>query len=214
MIKYDIKTSPTDIFGLKFRPSIEPEVSDDCDYPKELIDSHGFTAHTNPTSASKANTEVLEGIFFKKKKKSILEIGVQTKKNIVSLTRTLRVMKSADTKILSIDIDFRRQWTDWENNIWTSRINSFNQGGVRDRIERLEMGKLDLILIDGFHSVNSIINDWKYCDLLSDKGTVVIHDTNANQCKVILEEIDEDIFEINSYCQSLDDWGIAVCKKK
>lgn len=63
-----------------------------------------------------------------------------------------------------------------------------------------ELPKMDLVFIDGGHSIETIENDWKYTQEVINEGTVVIFDDYWNRddagCKKIVENIDRTKFEL------------------
>ena len=63
-----------------------------------------------------------------------------------------------------------------------------------------ELPKMDLIFIDGGHSLETIASDWKYCELLMHEKTVVIFDDYWNRddvgCKTIIEKIDRNKYNV------------------
>ena len=73
------------------------------------------------------------------------------------------------------------------------------------------MDKLSILFIDGWHSLNAVINDWQYVDMLSDNGIVVFHDTNYHPGPTIfVEAIDGKMFRVEKYFESQDDYGVSV----
>ena len=59
---------------------------------------------------------------------------------------------------------------------------------------------MDLIFIDGGHTIETINNDWKYCQKLMDRNTVVIFDDYWNivgsGCKPLIDSLDKNKFEV------------------
>jgi predicted O-methyltransferase YrrM len=75
----------------------------------------------------------------------------------------------------------------------------FTQNTLPEVVEKLP--KMDLIFIDGGHSLETITNDWNYAAQLMDKNTVVIFDDyyfdrNDVGCKRIVEGIDPNEFQV------------------
>jgi predicted O-methyltransferase YrrM len=76
----------------------------------------------------------------------------------------------------------------------------FTQNTLPEVVDKLP--KMDLIFIDGGHSLPTITNDWNYCSRLMDKNTVVIfddyyYDRNDVGCKRIVEGIDPKEFAVS-----------------
>ena len=63
-----------------------------------------------------------------------------------------------------------------------------------------ELPKMDLIFIDGGHSVETIQNDWKYAQRLMSKDTIVIFDDYWNRddagAKPVVEKIDRKKYRV------------------
>ena len=73
------------------------------------------------------------------------------------------------------------------------------------------MQNLDILMIDGWHSVHTCVNDWGYVDMLSDGGAVIVHDTNAHPGPIALfSAVDDNLFTKERFCSELNDMGIAV----
>jgi predicted O-methyltransferase YrrM len=75
----------------------------------------------------------------------------------------------------------------------------FTQNVLPEVLDRLP--KMDLIFIDGGHSLETITNDWNYASQLMDENTVVIFDDyyfdrNDVGCKRIVEGIDPREYEV------------------
>ena len=101
-----------------------------------------------------------------------------------------------------------------ESNIWTLQCNSHDQDTIRDFLASKGISQLDILFIDGWHSVNTAVNDWRYADLLSPHGIVIMHDTNHHPGPVALcEAIDPKLFEVTKHCLDTD-YGIAVIRRR
>ena len=75
------------------------------------------------------------------------------------------------------------------------------------------VGVIDLLFIDGWHSVNQCANDWHYTDMLSDNGVVILHDTNSHPgCVALFDAVDENQYAKERHCLEAD-YGIAVFRK-
>lgn len=199
-----IKNRPTNIYGLKTAPTLEPEVSDNQDAP-----AWGWP--TGPEISS-CNLQVVDDVLTRlgDNCKTIVEIGVNRNKEN-SITHLLLTKKSSDTVYLGIDIEDKSYLNDNNKNIHTIQANSHDQVAIREKLIDLHIHKIDLFVIDGWHSVNTCINDWLYVKMLSDHGCVVMHDTNAHPGPIALfHSVDESIFEKTRHCISMTDMGIAT----
>jgi predicted O-methyltransferase YrrM len=82
----------------------------------------------------------------------------------------------------------------------------FTEITLPQNIEKLP--KMDLIFIDGGHSLKTIKNDWHYSRQLMHKNTVLIFDDYWNRdnvgCKKIIKGIDKDKYSVRVL--PLQDW--------
>ena len=198
---------PTTAFGLKFFPSLEPHYCNDTDGP--YLNSHGF----RPISDENIQV-VLDAIkSLGSNLQAIMEIGVDHS-NSKSLSNILMKNKPKTCFYLGIDLDDKSYLNDVTNNIFTLQCNSHDQYSIRKYLTSKNIQKLDLIFIDGWHSVNTTVNDWSYVNLLSNHGLVIVHDSNTHPGDIALcEAIDTDIFDVTRYCFG-NDAGIAIIKYK
>jgi len=202
-----INKLPTNVFGLKFFPSLEPHYSNDADGP--YMNSHGCRP------ISDENLKVVTDIVLSMgdKLQSCMEIGVDHS-NSKSLSKVLIETKPTNCFYLGIDLDDKSYLNNVDKNTFTLQCNSHDQSKVREFLSSKNIKKLDILFIDGWHSVNTTVNDWSYVDLLSDDGVVIVHDTNTHPGDIALcEAIDRDIFDVTRCCFG-NDAGIAIIKFK
>jgi hypothetical protein len=140
--------------------------------------------HKNPNGweeVSEDNRQAVKERFLKVKDtcKAILEIGVcRNEKN--SITHIFLDNKNNDTVYVGIDLEDKSFLNDPEKNIWTIQGNS---GSVKEAFEifkDLGITEFGFIFIDGWHSINQVLIDWEYTELLSQDGIVGFHDTSAH----------------------------------
>lgn len=232
---------PTDIYGLKFRPTIElnrvgdkdnnpkgdrlhgssgidqPYYDDDRDWPLKQLWGHPDNGWPGPpVEVSDENYAVCEEVVrsLGDRCKVIVEIGVN-RNGSRSMTQAFLKNKSAECIYFGIDIEDKTILNSSEKHIYTIIANSFEQDRIREAMKTIGIDKIDILAIDGWHSVNTAINDWKYADMLSDHGVVVLHDTNTHPGPVCLfEAVDENLFDKKRHCTDYIDYGIATFKKK
>lgn len=199
---------PTTVNGLKFFPSLEPLVSNDQDHP-------AFGWPSGP-EVSDCNLAVVEEAMLLNGNlsRAVLEIGVH-RNDGRSMTNLLMDRKLDSCVYLGVDIDDKSHLDDIEKSIYTVRCSSHDQRKVREKLRALGVASLDIIMIDGWHSVNTCVNDWCYADLLSPGGIVLLHDTNAHPGSVALfHAIDERLYHKERRCVSDTDMGIALVRKR
>lgn len=194
----------TDIFGLKFKPQMEAPFDNDADAERFHCGA--------PTEVSDQNFQLMESLAKQYCTHGVMEIGV-SRNGDRSFTRAILNNKPDDVPYLGVDLNDKTYLYDDSKKIYTLQENSFNQSVVRDYIKYIEMNKISLLFIDGWHSVNAVINDWMYSDLLSENGIVVFHDTNYHPGPALfLPAIDDKLFKVESYFES-NDYGMAVAYK-
>lgn len=195
---------PTVVYGLKFFPSLEPKISNDKDDP-----AYGW--HHGPEVSDCNLLTVAEVV--KKLGNScscIVEIGVHRNESR-SMTNILMDNRPIGSTYLGIDLDDKGYLNNYDKKVYTVKCNSHDQKTIRNKLRSIGIDKIDLLMIDGWHSVNTCVNDWSYTDLLSDHGVVILHDTNAHPGSVALyHAVDEQLFEKHRLCTSTDDMGISV----
>ena len=203
--RFLIKPKPTNVAGLKFFPDMEPEVSNDQDGP-----AFGWITGIE---VSDCNLEIVRRMVNElgSNLTAILEIGVN-RNGERSMSRVLMDERPKGSFYLGVDLDDKSYLDNPAENTWTLRTNSHNQEEIRSFIANKGVKKLDLIFIDGWHSVNTCVNDWQYTDLLSENGMVILHDTNSHPgCVGLFEAVSDSLYHKVRYCTE-NDFGIAVFK--
>ena len=155
-----------------------------------------------------------------KRCKIIVEIGVARKAKETSSTWALLENKPKDCWYFGIDIGVRQYVYDWpiaDNKTILLTIDSANIKSVMNHIESVSgYREIDLLHIDGWHSVNQILKDWQYALYLTLFGAVVLHDTNYHPGPVeLVKAIDREKFSVRSYFKKeKNDWGLTVVKRR
>lgn len=203
---YNYTKLKTDLFGLKFRPTLGDQDDLDC--------IHWIT--NPPKEFSTKNGEVLKEELIKLIDcRCIVEIGVH-RNGQDSSTDILLKYKPRDCVYLGVDIDYKGYLDNKEENIYTIQCDSMNRAEVYQQLESLGCKEIDLLFIDGWHSINHSVNDWTYAERLSKDGVVLMHDMTMHPCLCTYDAIDENLFEKKKYFTdpSEKDFGIAVIKWK
>ena len=192
-IPIEIEELPSNIQGLKFIPQIK-NFGNDANDADNLAFSFGFYIEVTPN-----NYSLMENLTKKHATKGIVEIGVN-RNGTNSFTWAMINNKPKDVPYLGIDIEDKSSINDKEKNVYTIQSNSFDQEKVRNYMKQIGMNEISILFIDGWHSVNAVINDWKYSDLLTKDGIVVFHDTNYHPGPaVFLPAIDEKLYKVEKY---------------
>lgn len=142
----------------------------------------------------------------------IMEIGVS--RNTRSFTDALLNNKPDTIPYLGVDIDWKTHLDNKDKNIYTIKADSKDQDRIRAYAKEIGLSQISILFIDGWHSLNMVINDWKYSDLLSDNGIVIFHDTNYHPPVVFVEYIDSNMYDVIKYCTEEDDYGLAIAYRK
>jgi len=144
--------------------------------------------------------------------KAILEIGV-CKNASDSSNYIFFKNKNQNTIYIGVDLLDKSFLNNKEQNIYTLQTDSSNYEFIMSECAKLGVFEFDFIFIDGYHSINQCIKDWKFVDNLSDHGIVGLHDTSNHPGPLALvENINKDKWNLEVYC--FDDNGIAFFTKK
>jgi len=145
--------------------------------------------------------------------KVIVEIGVaRMSTNRMEDTSTTIFLnnKKEDTIYLGIDIEDKRFLENIGPNIHTIKSKSENYEDVLKKFKELGIEKIDFLFIDGWHSINQVIDESFYFNFLSKGSVVGFHDTNYHPGpRKIVRNLNPEFFETKLYCESSDDWGIG-----
>jgi hypothetical protein len=197
---------PSNVIGLSYLPYFKDESENDIDWPRHFDGSGGL-----PTEISDANKEALDDILSKVNVKNVIEIGI-ARNDVRSFTTQLLYAKKGI--YCGIDIEDKTFLNDDLNRVYTIKANSHDQSTIRSYLNTIGLKKCSVLFIDGWHSVNTVINDWTYTDLLDDKGVVIFHDTNYHPGpNLVVPAIDRSMYRVVKYCDGGLDWGIAAAYK-
>ncbi len=205
--RVEIDEHPTDIAGLKFLPQMR--------YHDNDADWSIFTRPC-PREVSDADHSVVEKVIKNHMTHAIVEIGVGGIHRPLegSFTQLLLANKPAHIPYLGIDCEDKTYLRNEEQKVFTVTAFSKEQQKIREYMKSIGIEEISILFIDGFHSVNTVINDWKYTDLLADSGIVIFHDTNYHPGpRVFINAIDEQLYKVERCCQELDDYGVAIAYK-
>lgn len=205
---YTFIKESTDIVGLNFFPTLIGHSNDD--------DASAPGAPTPPSDNSKTELRILRTICkkFKNTPINIMEIGVN-RAGDNSFTKILIDTKHNESKYLGVDIEDKSRLNAPLKNIMTYQIDSSKQVDVRKKLESLSMAHLNILLIDGWHSVNMAVNDWKYSDLVVSGGYVIIHDVHWHPGpRMLIEAIDKTKYDVQIPTKFRSKhYGIGIIKK-
>ncbi|MGV7234727.1 MAG: hypothetical protein ACQ9ET_00570 [Nitrosomonadaceae bacterium] len=167
---------------------------------------------------SPANQRVLleQFLLVRDRCKFIMEIGVDRDGYEHSSTKVLLENKLPETIYLGIDIKPKNRLDDHKNNIHTICCPSQDYETIRAKIQELGVVELDFFMIDGLHSINQVLAEWEYTDILSEHGTVAFHDTRYHPGpNLFVNNLDQTKWDvIPDAINVTHDFGIGFAKRK
>jgi hypothetical protein len=128
-----------------------------------------------------ANRDAIKERFLKVRDncKAILEIGIcRNQKD--SITHVFLDNKLPETVYVGIDLDDKSFLNDPDKNIWTIQGSSSSIPEAMEIFKDLDITEFGFIFIDGWHSINQVLTDWEYTELLAPNGIVGLHDTSVH----------------------------------
>ena len=111
----------------------------------------------------------------KSKPRVFVEIGV-CRNGAMSSTHTLIKNLPENGIYLGVDIE-DKSYLDDGKNVFTIKTSSSNYDEVSRKLISLGVTQIDFLFIDGWHSINQVLHDWEYVNILSLHGVVAFHDT-------------------------------------
>jgi hypothetical protein len=199
--------------GLLYTPQLVGR-DNDCDIfydkiPTNLNITHEFSDDNARVLAEEVAKVPQNGL--------IVEVGVHKPQNgDRSSTMTTHRTKRTDVTYIGIDINDRLYLNEPAARFYILHTDSSNQFPLSLAMKLLGFKTIDLLFIDGLHSVNQVLRDWSYTNFLASKGVVLFHDVNYHPGpSVVFNAIDPAMYEKETYCFSADstDWGIGVARR-
>lgn len=115
---------------------------------------------------------------------------------------------------IGIDIKPKDHINSIENNIFTIRNDSANYEALYKLMEWYGKEQIDFMFVDGWHSVNQVLKEWKYWEKMIPTGVMAFHDTNYHPGPVaVLDAIDTDMFSVEYFGRGEADWGVGVVQR-
>ncbi len=213
----NIEYNTTDLFGLKSQPSFKDKTLNVLDSIPELFDKE-IQGITGNGQFSDRNGRLLRKLMKSEKHRYILEIGVARSDKYKNSSTQILIDEKDSTKDVYFGVDFyihgKMSYEGFQHNTHIIGANSDENYDLIMRRINETTNYLDLILIDGDHSINGFAADWKYVRHLVVGGYVIMHDTNFHPCRYFYDSIDENMFEKKKYfTHRNDDFGMVVCKR-
>ena len=211
-----IYLAPTDRWGLAYEPIVREEDAAWADrdaLPGPMLFPYGgmFSA---------ANAGAMRGVIATLQPGSIMEIGVWAGRTAEhSSTDCILGAKPPGCRYVGVDIRDagRRQHVETVGDEFCRFIQA--DSSDREAIER-EMPEdtrpLDLLFIDGRHSLNQCLRDWQYAEWVRPGGVVLLHDVNRHPGPPLLfEAVDEELFDkADLFPGDHADYGMALLRRR
>lgn len=141
----------------------------------------------------------------------IVEIGVCRNEYHQTSTSIFIDNKRPGDVYIGIDISDKSFLDDPSRGVFTIQSPSQDFDRIFDFFNSVGISEIDLFMVDGWHSVNQVYTEWTYTQLLSSRGVVVFHDTNAHPGPYfMMKSIDSNMYDVRKYMTDVQDWGIGV----
>lgn len=184
--------------------------ADDNDHALDVLRKYFI-----PIEVTDANRAAVTEQFLKVRDncQSILEIGI-CRNDKDSFTHCFLNNKRDETVYVGIDLDDKTFLNNPEKNIYTIQNTSSDVDANIERMKSFGVEQFDFIFIDGWHSINQVLIDWEYTQLLGPNGIVGFHDVNEHPGPYLfVRALDTDKWNvITDACP--DDWGVGFAWKK
>jgi len=121
--------------------------------------------------------------------------------------------KRDTTKYLGIDIEDKTYLESYKPNVYTLKAQSEDYEVVVDKLNEVGIEQIDFLFIDGWHSINQVLDELWYLQFMKPGGVIGFHDINHHPGpKALFEALNPDMFETINY--NTPDWGIGFAKIK
>jgi hypothetical protein len=191
--------------------------TDDRDLPDRCFAEPGWPNGNDWKTNSDADQAALKERFLavKDKCKAILEIGI-SREGPDSFTNIFIQNKNPDTIYIGIDTDNKTYLDNTDNKVYTIQTSSSNYEQCVQFFKERGVTEFDFIFIDGWHSVNQVLLDWEYTNLLGQNGVVGFHDTQWHPGpKLFVEALDTNKWDVEKQVVPEErDWGIGFARRK
>jgi len=145
---------------------------------------------------------------------AILEIGVNRESNKETTTSVILDNKHPDTIYIGIDVLDKSYLNDPSKNIYTIQASSMEVESNLAKIKEFGVTNFGFIFIDGWHSINAVLTEWDYTQLLTQDGIVGWHDTTQHPGPhYFVKALNRDKWHVEeNVCPN--DWGIGFAWRK
>lgn len=150
-----------------------------------------------------------------KNKIVIVEIGVCRNRYDCTSTCIFLDNKRDCDIYLGIDIENKSFLNNPSKNIYTIKSKSQDFNTIYQYFSKIGITNIDILMIDGHHSINQVYLEWQYTSKLNSNGVVIFHDTNCHPGPTcIINSINTNKYDVFQYFNDIWDWGISVAITK
>ena len=149
---------------------------------------------------------------------NILEIGIgQFPRLVNTSTFILTSFKHGTVRYIGIDKNSRSWVNEFHYGYDVLVYKETSENILKKwREDATPTPEIDLLFIDGDHSVNGVLIDWEFTRFVKNSGIIVLHDIKAHPGpKLLVDAIDRDYYTVHKmFLDDPKDFGMAVVYKK
>lgn len=213
-----LKKEPALYDFVTYTPSFNESVFDEDGWLRnDFYQRTGQNPNYVPVEVSDMNLSVLDHFSNTVPENGlIVEIGVWRDPHSQTKTSTQLFLekKKDSTHYLGIDIHDRPHVKNYRPNCDVLQIDSGNTTFLKNYIRSIYNKEIDLLFIDGLHSLEQVKKEIALIELVRKGGIIGFHDISAH-CgpNMWIEAFDPEKFEIHKFHRD-HDWGIGILVKK
>lgn len=193
-------------YGLSFIPTLEPDVSDSQDY----IEGHHFFRPQERDNSPEVLELVREYARLVPEGSSVFEIGVGAYEPELSITHAVLGALGPGVSYFGVDIKSRSL----PEPARFLQTDSKNHDLVRQWMLDNQANPIRLFIIDGDHSVNGALSDWKYVEWIAKDATILMHDSNSHPGPIAILEALGPEWSVYEPLIGKQDYGMAIIQKR
>jgi cephalosporin hydroxylase len=157
--------------------------------------------------------ELIQEKMAQKSNLNVLEIGVDRNAGDSS-TKCFKSNLRHEDKYLGVDIADRRHIVEG-NRINFIQTDAKDYQKVLEKLTSLNMLPIDILFIDGWHSLNQVLAELEYVQHMNDDGIVILHDTNGHPGpREVIRCIDKKEWDVRNHCPQENDYGLSSIRAK
>ena len=122
-----------------------------------------------------------------------------------------------ETVYVGVDINDKSNLDNTDQNIFTLKTSSSNTEEIWDFIQSKGVTQIDLLFIDGWHSINQCLAEWEFTRWLAPSGVVMWHDTTTHPGPYLfVKHLDRAQWHVieNACAADAQDFGMGVAWRR